>query len=208
MSGSFNYGIWVPLEEGIEVYQKSQRNTWIITKSGKHVDFSNIREEDVDFSDIVTGLSNACRFAGQCGLFYSVAEHSVLVSKVVEWRTGDIHLAQAALLHDAQEAYMGDLPTPLKNLCPGFKIIEQKFERVIEKRFNLKCGFRDAAIKQADLLLYYIESRHFFGDAVSDWKKAKSAIDALDIKPECLPPMDAATAFRLRAEELGIECVS
>lgn len=205
MSGSFNYGIWVPLEEGIEVYQKSQRNTWIITQSGKHVDFANIREEDVTFSDIVTGLANACRFAGQCGLFYSVAEHSVLVSKAVEWRTGDTELAKSALLHDAQEAYMGDLPTPLKNLCPGFKIIEQKFERAIEKRFNLARGFRDAAIKQADLLLYYVESRHFFGDKVSDWKKAEAAIEALQLTPQCLPPADAAAVFRRRAEELGIE---
>lgn len=205
MSSSFRYGIWVPLEEGIEVYQGHQKNTWIITKSGKHVDFGNIREEDVVFSDIVTGLSNACRFAGQCGLFYSVAEHSILVSKAVEWRTGDMELAKSALLHDAQEAYMGDLPTPLKNLCPGFKIIEEKFERVIENRFNLKRGFRDAAIKQADLLLYYVESRYFFGDKVDAWKKAEPAIDALKIKPECLPPSDAATAFALRAEELGIE---
>src|SRR5690606_24523800 len=76
--------------------------------SGKVVDLFNFRTEDVDLRDIARGLSNESRFGNQT-VFYSVGQHSVILSKVVP-----DHLAAAALLHDAAEAYLGDVPVPLK----------------------------------------------------------------------------------------------
>jgi hypothetical protein len=83
----------------------------IETISGGPFDYT---KPQIRVDDVAHGLSNVCRFAGHTSRFYSVAEHSVLVASIVE-QSAPEH-ALAALWHDAHEAYMGDLPTPLKAL--------------------------------------------------------------------------------------------
>ena len=96
---------------------------WIHTFSGGR--FSPLAEDPgpIDIVDIASGLSNECRYAGQCR-YYSVAEHSVRLSDWVwsGWSGSPNrrNLAQYALLHDASEAYLSDVPRPLKNL-PEFE---------------------------------------------------------------------------------------
>jgi uncharacterized protein len=82
---------------------------WMVTATGRQYWPLDPRAEDVCIEDIATHLSKECRFAGACRGFYSVAEHSVLVSQVVPQE----HALQA-LLHDAPEAYVKDIPRPLK----------------------------------------------------------------------------------------------
>ena len=87
----------------------------------------------VMIEDIAHALSMQCRFAGHCRYFYSVAEHSCLVSSLLP-----SDLALKGLLHDAAEAYVTDIPTPLKNQLFSFKKIEDKISLVIFEAFGLE----------------------------------------------------------------------
>lgn len=89
--------------------------SWIRTATGRHLDLTGSTAADIDPLDLARGLARACRFAGQCDAFYSVAQHSVLASFHVPPQD-----ALHALLHDAAEAYLGDLTGPLKRLLVSY----------------------------------------------------------------------------------------
>ena len=103
----------------------------IMLHSGRLLDLTNPEPDQIEIDDIAHGLAHTCRYAGQCDGFYSVAEHSVLVSYTA--RSAKL----AALLHDAAEAFIGDLPRPLKLLIPQYKIIEMQLERAVFRRFGV-----------------------------------------------------------------------
>lgn len=107
--------------------------SYIRTFTGKLVDPVNLTPEDVCIEDIAHALSNQCRFSGHVRRFYSVAEHSVRVMKKCSLDP------LSALLHDASEAYLVDLPRPLK-YHPRFefyKEVEEHVSTVIELRFGV-----------------------------------------------------------------------
>ena len=81
------------------------------TCSGRRVHIANPLPDEIDIEDIAHGLSHTCRFAGHVPLYYSVAQHSLLVSELLDERT-----AMWGLLHDASEAYLHDLTRPLKRV--------------------------------------------------------------------------------------------
>jgi uncharacterized protein len=88
---------------------------YLQTVSGRWVNPFDPDPGQLDAGDIARALANQCRFGGHSRVFYSVAQHCVIVSHVVEERGGDIEDAFAALMHDAGEAYLGDMPHPLKH---------------------------------------------------------------------------------------------
>jgi len=191
----------------IEKYQNKipDERSWIITNSRKSLNFKNIRKEDIDFDDIAVGLANTCRYNGQCRAFYSVAEHSDIVSRILEHKfPGEKDLIISGFAHDFAEAYMGDMTTPLKHLCPGFKYIEEKLESVIEDVFDLKVSIRDPRIKMCDMLAWRIESRFFFGDDSTSWQDFDDEIRSTPVSIRCLDPKLAVTSFYGRAIELGV----
>lgn len=113
-------------------------HAWILTQSGQ--EFPVLRPDPrlLRIEDIALGLSNACRFVGQCRPRYSVAQHSVLMSRLVERDSGMPALAFAALMHDASEAYLTDLPRPLKmvsTLGRIYRRIEDGIMAAIALRF-------------------------------------------------------------------------
>ncbi len=110
----------------------------MLTKNKNEINFNNIKTNNIEINDISHALSNQCRYNGHCSKFYSVAEHSVLVSKLVWQHTLDKKLSLSALLHDASEAYMGDIVTPLKQLLSDYLKIEQEFQTLIYRKFNLE----------------------------------------------------------------------
>lgn len=110
------------------------------TWSGKEIYFNNLVPDNIVIEDIAHALSLQCRFNGHCDEHYSVAEHSVKVAtKLLE--TGDLTLAMTGLLHDAAEAYTGDVISPLKKLLPGFKEIEARVEECIAGVFAIPYPF-------------------------------------------------------------------
>ncbi|MFJ8826957.1 hypothetical protein ACIREE_34950 [Streptomyces sp. NPDC102467] len=92
---------------------KSAEGRWLDTSSGRRVNLSRPSPESIALEDIAGALSRICRFGGHTSEFYSVAQHSVLVSEVVA-DMGRPDLRLLALHHDSHEAYLGDMPTPLK----------------------------------------------------------------------------------------------
>lgn len=207
-----------PMEIKIDLDQ-AIRELWrgvgcadIDTLSGGRIDFLALSPDDINFDDIAIGLSNTCRFAGQISEFYSVAEHSVLVSKVLEVRlNGELPgIVESAFMHDAPEAYIGDMVSPLKKLCPGFQMIEESLELAIRQRFGLAMPFGHPMIKAVDLGVYYAE-RNIFRDS-SKYEEGRIPEGVSDLLPAglCirnLSPKDALKEFYERAEELGIVSV-
>jgi hypothetical protein len=123
------------------VGQRAMRMTML---SGVEIDFHAVTPEQINIWDIAHGLSMLCRFNGQVRQHYSVAQHSIRVAELVPM--GD---RLQALLHDATEAYLGDVITPLKNLIPEYRRLESTFWRAITTRFRIPEDM-GAAVKAAD----------------------------------------------------------
>lgn len=127
--------------------------------------------EDIRINDIAHALSNQCRFSGHVRHFYSVAEHSVRVSRLVE-RLGHPPIVQLwGLLHDASEAYMVDLPTPLK-AHPVFGALYREAEArlmvAIARRFQLP-GTEPRAVRFADAVMLATEVRDLMPGRLEHW---------------------------------------
>jgi len=125
---------------------------WIETFTGKSVNPLKLTEKDIYIEDIAHALSLMCRFNGHCREFYSVAEHSIRVSRLVSPEN-----KLKALLHDATEAYFSDVTRPVKLAIPKIKKIEKIIEDVIASKFNLVGN--DEVIKKTDNILLATEAR-------------------------------------------------
>lgn len=118
----------------------------ILVYSGDFLDVFDPSPDAIHLSDIARGLAHLCRFGGQTPYFYSVAAHSILVSTLVPAK-----IRLTALLHDAAEAYIGDLPSPIKRhaLLENYKAIEDRLLHVIARKFGLVYPFPQI-VKDAD----------------------------------------------------------
>jgi hypothetical protein len=157
--------------------------------------------EQLDAGDIARALANQCRFGGHARVFYSVAQHSVIVSELVEARGGDVEDAFAALMHDATEAYLGDMPHPIKHrseLGSAFKAAEDDLERVIRDRFGIKADVPE--IKRVDRALLATE-RRAFSDESWHWPELEG-VEPLELELVAWAPDKAAEAFARRYAEL------
>lgn len=142
-----------------DIMEDTHKHNWvgvIKTNSGIKFNIEYPTPEMVDINDIATALGMICRYNGQIPTFYSVAEHSV---KVAEWLIGNGHpeLALEGLMHDAAEAYIGDIVRPMK-LMPDFAVIynelEVGVERAIGDKFNLTLWPMNPHVKEADKAVY------------------------------------------------------
>ena len=158
--------------------------------------------EDVEIEDIAHALSNQCRFGGHCRVFYSVAQHSCVVADVVA-ALGEGPEAQLwALLHDASEAYLLDLPHPIKHrteLGEAYRAIEAPLQAAICDRFGLPVE-SPAAVKEADRAVLASERLAFMRDA-GDWPELEG-VEAIDLLLEPWLPARAAREFLERFARL------
>jgi hypothetical protein len=137
------------------------------THSGGYLDYDNPTAEQIDIEDIAHALSMMCRFNGHTKRFYSVAEHALLChhlrGRVEASYLGVDQLPGMALLvlhHDSHEAYLGDIPTPLKQHMVGWKGVSQRIDRAIAAAFGFDArDFSLPSIKAIDRLALRIEAR-------------------------------------------------
>lgn len=128
----------------------------IKTYTGQIFDLWNPIPEQVSIPDIAHALSNICRFGGHTRVHYSVAQHSVLVSSQLNSKD-----ALVGLLHDAAEAYVGDMVKPLKNALPEFSEVEARIWQAICSRFGID-PVLPLSVKTADLRMLRTEQRDLF----------------------------------------------
>lgn len=171
----------------------TRKGDWMCTFSDVRYWPADPRAEEVKIGDIAHALSMLCRYTGHCNKFYSVAEHSVLVSQVVP-----SEFALIGLLHDAPEAYINDINKPLKSSLPDYNKIERLNWWVIAERFNLPKIIPDV-VHLADMSVMLAEAYVLMPPSARCWN-----LDAepADVSIFALPPEDAKAAFVSRYFEL------
>ncbi len=128
---------------------------WISTITNKKFYLFKPDIESVDINDIAHALSMICRFGGHTYKFYSVAQHSLIVSHICPKE-----YALEGLLHDATEAYAGDMVRPMKQCMPDYVKMENHLHEIIAKKFNLDSSEKcHKAIKIADNIALVTEKR-------------------------------------------------
>ena len=143
----------------------ARKGDWIQTYSGIQFWPMDPRVEDIDIQDIAHALGNLCRFGGHTNSFYSVAQHSVLVSGNLPTR----ELRLAGLLHDATEAYLVDVPSPIKRYLAGYKEIEARLARVIGERFGVTLEPLPAEVHEQDARALWTEKRDLKSAQPARW---------------------------------------
>jgi hypothetical protein len=179
--------------------EPARKGDWMMTASGLQFWPLDPRVDEIEIGDIATGLAHQGRYNGQTSRFYSVAQHSIHLADYFSARS-DHDFARWALLHDAAEAYIGDMIRPLKPIFLSFLEIESRIERCIFERFDLK-GDIPQAVKDADTRILTDEFIHLFPtEAVERHGLHKRA--RLGINVARLTPGDARALFLHRFERL------
>lgn len=166
----------------------------IRTRSGSFLSFENPNPDDIHLEDIAVALSRAPRFNGHTGPFYSVAQHSVFVARLMPPE----HQLKG-LLHDGSEGYLADVPTPAKRLMPDYYALESKVMAAIARRFGLEEGFQNhEEVVKADRAMLFMERDQMIDDTIS-WSNEEDhpGTSLTELFPMWRPwtPEEAASSF-------------
>ncbi len=171
-----------------------RKGEWIQTASGGKFWSLDPQSEDIKIVDIACALSKICRFGGHCKEFYSVAQHSCLVSD-------NCKFPLYGLLHDASEAYMMDLPRPIKISLreQGITIFDEIEKKILSKvwvKFELPLPNDDVCqnIAEVDTILLTTEARDLMSPLAEGWKV--TAENGYEVLEDRILPWSCETAFR------------
>lgn len=155
-------------------------NGYIRTYKDVEFYFNNPTIDMIDLEDIAHSLSLQCRYNGHIKKYYSVAEHSVWVSKIV-----DPKYAMFGLMHDAPEAYIGDMVAPLKIMMDKFIEIDDQILELVASKFNFEINPESKkAVKEADYIMFVTEIRDLrnFHTERHEYKPLKQKVKGLSPK--------------------------
>ena len=143
--------------------------------SGRILDVDDVRPQDISVDDICHGLANTPRYNGHTDFPYSVAQHSVMLM----WAARKLGMSQEmqtqCLLHDAAEAYMGDIPSPWKARWPEAQKDEVRLLEVIGEAMGVKLHPLPKQVKELDYSMRLWEAYHLFPEARQDpWGPANT----------------------------------
>lgn len=199
---------------GEDVELNTRERGWMQTHSGRRFYPLDPRPEDVELADVAHGLAMTCRYGGQCRMFYSVAEHCVLVSELVEMHMRNAGCASdqirwfagLALMHDSAEAYIGDMIRPLKHQpeMSEFRLAETRIEAAIAAAFKLRwTPEAHEIVKRIDDRILVDEITHLMPNPEmyleSPLLRGQSPLGA---RFRCMPPAEAKGAFMARWREV------
>ncbi len=150
--------------------------SWFQTYSGVKFDPRRCGPEDIRIEDIAHASSQDCRYGGHTRYFYSVAQHCCLVhDHMPQGRHPHFKMLRLqALLHDATEAYLGDVVKPLKRLLKDYQKLERRLEIIILKRYGLPIKL-EPEVKEADLIALATEKRDLLYDGPI-WEATKGVV--------------------------------
>lgn len=166
----------------------------IIDSQGEYFNFLEPEKYPYPLRVIAHALANICRFGGHCPQYYSVAQHSVYVSLLVP-----PEYALQGLMHDAAEAFVGDVCKPLKDLLPEFKNIEDRVERALFASYGMSLPLH-SSVKEADIVMLATEQKQLFGNE-DVWGYCKGRQPA-DLTITYMSPEQAEAFFINRCFEL------
>ena len=173
------------------------RGHCVTTFSGQPFWPMDPRPEDIRLDDIAHALALQCRFNGAVMAFYSVAEHSVRMAKALNF---DRDLAREALLHDAAEAYIGDLVRPVKAHCPDWCAIDARVDAAVRERFGLPPTMSDK-VREADLRMLATERRDLLAAQATEWRDLP---EPYDFRIRAMGWVDSKALFLQFADWLGV----
>ena len=176
----------------------TRRGDWLQTYTGRAFWPFDPRADDVDPDDIAHALPHLCRYGGHARRFYSVAEHCVVMSRAV----APEH-ALWALLHDASEAYLIDLPRPIKRHMPDYRYAERAVQVAICARFGLD-PHEPAEVKDADNRITVDERRALLGPPPLPWRESEQ-LAPLGVTITGWTPTIAKAAYLARLSSLLTE---
>lgn len=169
------------------------------TRSGLMLNYQDPQPEQIDIEDIAWSLAGLPRFLAHTKKRMSIAEHSLLVARLLaDDYPEDYELQLAGLLHDAAEAYTGDIPSTLKDLLPKLVEVQAHIDLLVAEKFGLDSQrFYSAEVKKADLLALSWEAKQFKASQGQGWTiELDRYIDWPD------QPMSPETARLLYIQEL------
>lgn len=193
------------------------------TYSGKFVDTKDPKASDIALEDIAHALAHTCRYGGHCQRFYSVAEHAVFCSTRVERKGYPADLQLAALHHDDAEAYLGDIPRPMKPLLGNeYVVLTAKMDAAIVLALGLsggQSGFHRREVKEADNWALLVEARHLLPSGGRHWFNGDQGAATWGLQDQPtrivtpsywfggLDPVVARHMYIQRHEELTSKCI-
>ena len=171
--------------------------------AGHYVDLAEPDPATIDIVTVAAALSKICRFGGHCPAFYSVAEHCIHATKLAfsEGFVGEA--AIAVFLHDAAEAYIGDMVKPLKVMMPQYAEVEQRFEAAIQNAFCVDFHKWADVIKRFDRAMLKAEKIAMWPEDTEVWM-GFSEIEDRDVELRYFDPLDAEKHFLDMAQVLGL----
>lgn len=179
---------------------------WFLSFKGNRIWPFDMRPGDIDIEEIAHALGNICRFGGHVPAgFYSVAQHSVHVAEALA--DEPLSIRQVGLLHDATEAYCGDMIRPIKRSLPEYRAMEDGIWAAIAGRFDLELSIPQA-VKEADARMLQTERRDLLAPHPWKWTNAQANPDyplPYDFKVEPWSPREAADLFLAAFEEMDLE---
>jgi uncharacterized protein len=174
------------------------RGSWMQTFTGRQFFPLDPHPDDIDIVDIAHALALICRYGGHTTRHYSVAEHCVQMSYFVPEQD-----ALWALLHDATEAYVGDMVRPLKNHMPAYRAAEDRVMTAIARRFEINPGM-PASVKEADNRILLDERAAVMAPSERSWAAVEGLVP-LGAPIEGWSPALAEWNYRERFELLLAE---
>lgn len=136
--------------------------TFIVTHTNRKVDPWDLHPQDVDARDIAHALARICRFVGHSSWHYSVADHCLNVQRLLREQGSSPEVQLLGLLHDAPEAYLGDVASPTKAHLPDYKLAEDRAMGAIAGRFGATLHGHELCertVKRADIVMLVTEAR-------------------------------------------------